>query len=118
SALGSTQHGMGLLSSFGLAMISVLWAYEGWQFGTYSAGEVVDPQKSFPRAFLVGSLTLIVLYLVAVLAYLVALGPADASVSDAIAAAATTRVIGPSAGKFIAAVILISTFSATNSVIL
>src|SRR5271163_4473250 len=85
SALGSTQHGMGLLSSFGLAMISVLWAYEGWQFGTYSAGEVVNPQKAFPRAFLLGSLTLCALYLVAVIAYLFALGPAGATASNTIA---------------------------------
>ena len=48
AALGTAQHGVGLLSSFGLAMISVLWAYEGWQFGTYSAGEVVDCTVRFP----------------------------------------------------------------------
>src|SRR5271168_3191630 len=118
AAFGTTQHGTALLSSFGLAMISVLWAYEGWQFGTYSAGEVVNPQKSFPRAFLLGSLILIVLYLVAVVAYLMALGPAAASASTAIAADATTLVLGHWAGKFIAVTILISTFSATNSVIL
>ncbi len=112
------QHGFNLFSNFGLAMIAVLWAYEGWQFGTYSAGEVVDPQKSFPRAFLLGSLILIVLYLVAVIAYLVALGPAAASASTAIAADATTLVLGHWAGRFIAVTILISTFSATNSVIL
>jgi len=117
-ALGTTQHGFNLFSNFGLAMIAVLWAYEGWQFGTYSAGEVVNPQKSFPRAFLLGSLILIVLYLVAVIAYLVALGPAAASASTAIAADATTLVLGRWAGKLIAVTILISTFSATNSVIL
>ena len=61
--------------AFGLAMIAVLWAYEGWQFGTYSAGEVIDPQKSFPRAFLLGSLILVALYLIANVAYLIALGP-------------------------------------------
>jgi APA family basic amino acid/polyamine antiporter len=117
-ALGAMQHGFNLFSNFGLAMVAVLWAYEGWQFGTYSAGEVIDPQKSFPRAFLLGSLILIVLYLVAVLAYLIALGPAAASVSTAIAADATRLVLGPWASKLIAATILISTFSATNSVIL
>ncbi|MGA2810866.1 MAG: amino acid permease [Candidatus Acidiferrum sp.] len=117
-ALAATQHGFNLFSNFGLAMIAVLWAYEGWQFGTYSAGEVIHPQKCFPRAFLRGSLILIVLYLVAVLAYLIALGPAAASASTAIAADATALVLGPWAGKLIAATILISTFSATNSVIL
>src|SRR6202171_6289934 len=64
ASLGTTQKGLSLLSNFGLAMIAVLWAYEGWQFGTYSAGEVIEPQKCFPRAFLLGSLVLAGLYLV------------------------------------------------------
>jgi APA family basic amino acid/polyamine antiporter len=118
TALRSTQSGFSLLSSFGLAMIAVLWAYEGWQFGTYSAGEVIDPQKAFPRAFLFGSLTLTGLYLIAIVAYLNALGPATATASEAIAATAATAVLGPWAGRAIACTILISTFSAANSVVL
>jgi APA family basic amino acid/polyamine antiporter len=118
AAMGTTQNGSALFSSFGLAMIAVLWAYEGWQFGTYSAGEVLDPQKSFPRAFLLGSLILVGLYLIANVAYLVALGPAAATASDAIAATAAAAVLGPWAGKIIALTILISTFSAANSVVL
>ena len=117
-ALGTTQHGLNLLSNFGLGMIAVLWAYEGWQFGTYSAGEVIDPQKNFPRAFLAGSLILAALYIMAVLAYLVALGPASATASDAIAATAVRVVLGPWAGKIVAFTILISTLSSTNSVVL
>jgi basic amino acid/polyamine antiporter, APA family len=117
-AMGTTQHGFSLASNFGLAMIAVLWAYEGWQFGTYSAGEVLKPQKTFPQAFLMGSLFLMALYLIAVAAYLVALGPAAASASDAIAASSVGAVLGPWAGKIVAIAILISTFSATNSVVL
>lgn len=117
-ALGLTQHGSNLLSSFGLAMIAVLWAYEGWQFGTYSAGEVVDPQKAFPRAFLLGSLVLIGLYLLAIAAYLVALGPAATAASETIAATAVNAVLGSWASKIVALTILVSTFSAANSVIL
>jgi basic amino acid/polyamine antiporter, APA family len=118
AALGASQHGFSLLSSFGLGMIAVLWAYEGWQFGTYSAGEVLNPQKSFPRAFLFGSLSLTALYLIAVLAYLFALGPAAAAASDAIAATSLAAVLGPAAGRIVAVTILISTFSSANSVIL
>jgi APA family basic amino acid/polyamine antiporter len=118
AAMGTAQGGSALLSSFGLAMIAALWAYEGWQFGTYSAGEVIDPQKSFPRAFLLGSLILVALYLIANVAYLIALGPTAATASDAIAATAASSVLGPWAGKFIALTILISVFSSTNSVIL
>jgi APA family basic amino acid/polyamine antiporter len=118
AAFGVTQHGPGLWSNFGLAMIAVLWAYEGWQFGTYSAGEVIDPQKNFPRAFLAGSLILVGLYLLAVVAYLFALGPAGMAASDTIAATAVGQVLGPWAGRVIALTILISTFSAANSVLL
>jgi amino acid transporter len=117
-AMGATQHGASMISDFGLAMIAVLWAYEGWQFGTYSAGEVIEPQKAFPRAFLLGSLVLMGLYLIAIVAYLFALGPAATAASDAIAATAVGAVLGPWAGKIVALTILISTFSAANSVIL
>jgi len=117
-AAGSALRGAGLFSNFSLAMIAVLWAYEGWQFGTYSAGEVLEPQKVFPRAFLLGSLLLMALYLTAVLAYLVALGPQRASSSEAIAATAAGAVLGPWARKAVALTILISVFSAMNSVVL
>src|SRR5262249_13159049 len=118
AALGTSQTGYAFFSAAGLAMITVLWAYEGWQFGTYSAGEVLDPQRCFPRTFLFGSLILMALYLFAVIAYLVALGPAQAVQSNTIAATAASAVLGPWAGKFVAATILISTFSSTNSVML
>jgi basic amino acid/polyamine antiporter, APA family len=118
AAMGSSKTGFGLVSAFGFAMITVLWAYEGWQFGTYSAGEVANPQNSFPRAFLIGSLLLAALYLFAVIAYLVALGPKAATESNTIAAAAATSVLGPWAGMLVAGTILISTFSSTNSIML
>jgi basic amino acid/polyamine antiporter, APA family len=118
SAMGSTQHGFSLLSAFGLAMINVLWAYEGWQFGTYSAGEVVEPQRAFPRAFLLGSLCLAGLYIVAIIAYLFAIGPAGATASTTIASTSVGVVLGRRAEIIVALTILVSTFSAANSVIL
>src|SRR5450631_3389733 len=118
SSMGSSLSGYSLFSGVGFAMIAVLWAYEGWQFGTYSAGEVIDPQECFPRAFLFGSLVLMGLYLFAVIAYLVAVGPVAAATRDTIAATAATAVMGKWAGKRVALTILISTFSAANSVML
>ncbi len=117
-ALAPTQHGASLFSNFGLAMITVLWVYEGWQFATCSAGEVVEPQKSFPRAFLAGSVVLIGLYLIAVVSYLVALGPAAAQSSGAIAASSARAVLGPWAGRVISLTVLVATFSAANGTIL
>ena len=62
AALWPAQLGAKTFSNFGLAMISVLWAYEGWQFATYSAGEAKDPQRNLPLAFLTGVLFLIFIY--------------------------------------------------------
>jgi APA family basic amino acid/polyamine antiporter len=56
AALWPAQMGAKTFSNFGLAMISVLWAYEGWQFASYSAGEAKDPQRNLPLAFLAGVL--------------------------------------------------------------
>ena len=54
-----------LLSGMGLGMIGVLWAYEGWQYVTFSAGEAANPQRTFPRAIVIGTASLIGIYLFA-----------------------------------------------------
>lgn len=105
-------------SGFGLAMISVLWAYEGWQYATFSAGETINPQRNFPLAFLVGSVALIAIYLLANFGYLAALGPEGVASSNRVAATAVSLVIGPVAAKLVAVTILISMFSAANSIVL
>ena len=107
-----------LLSGLGFAMIGVLWAYEGWQYVTFSAGETINAQRNFPRALLIGSAALIGIYLLANLAYLAALGPVKAAQTDSVAAAAVTAVAGSSASKLVVAAILISIFSATNGITL
>lgn len=107
-----------LVSGFGVAMIGVLWAYEGWQYGTFSAGEVIDPQRNYPRAFFVGTAALIGIYLLANIAYVAALGSAGVAQSKSAAAEALTAVINPTAAKLIAATILVSVFSAANSNVL
>ena len=107
-----------IVAKFGLAMIAVLWAYEGWHFVTYSAGEVVNPQKDFPRALFSAVVFLVGLYLMANLAYLAALGPESAGHTETIAATSVATVVGPRAAKIVALTILISVFSAANSVLL
>jgi APA family basic amino acid/polyamine antiporter len=102
------------LSSMGLSMIGVLWAYEGWQYVTFSAGEAIDPQRTFPRAIVAGTLALIGIYVFANVGYLAALGPRGVAASDRVAAEAVQAIVGPSAAKLVAAAILVSIFSATN----
>ena len=114
----ATPADVSLWSGVGLAMIGVLWAYEGWQYATFSAGETVNPQRTFPRAMVLGSVVLIAIYLLANAAYLVALGPGGVMASERVAADAVSAVLGPAAGKVIAAIILVSMFSAANGLTL
>jgi APA family basic amino acid/polyamine antiporter len=105
-------------SGFGAAMIGVLWAYEGWQYVTFSAGETRDPQRVFPRSIAVATFALIVLYLLANVGYVAAIGPTAASQSGHVAADATAAVFGPFSGKLLSVLALVSIFSATNGLVL
>jgi APA family basic amino acid/polyamine antiporter len=103
-----------LVSGMGLGMIGVLWAYEGWQYVTFSAGEAINPQRTFPRAIVLGTASLIGIYLFANVGYLAALGTDGVARSDRVAAEAVGAIVGPGAAKLIAAAILVSIFSAMN----
>jgi basic amino acid/polyamine antiporter, APA family len=107
-----------LLAGFGTAMIGVLWAYEGWQYATFAAGETVNPQRTFPRAITIATAALIVTYLVASYGYVAALGPVAAAKSEHVAADAVGSVLGSGLGGAVGALILVSIFSATNGLML
>jgi APA family basic amino acid/polyamine antiporter len=109
---------MSLLPGIGTAMIGVLWAYEGWQYVTFSAGETRDPQRVFPRAIAVATLVLVILYVLTNIGYLAALGPMAASRSDHVAADAMHAVFGPTSGSLLSALVLVSIFSAANGLML
>jgi APA family basic amino acid/polyamine antiporter len=110
--------GFSLVSGLGLALVAVLWAYEGWQFVTYSAGETRDPQRNFARGMAVGTGVLVALYLLANLGYVAVLGPSGVLAAERVASEAGAVVLGPFAGKFLAGVILVAMFSAANSIML
>jgi APA family basic amino acid/polyamine antiporter len=107
-----------MLSAVGIAMLGVLWAYEGWQWVTFSAGEVVEPQRTFPRGIAIGTVAIIAIYCLANIAYVAAIGPAESMRSDGIAATAVASLFGTAAGRLVAAAILVSIFSAANGVVL
>src|SRR4030095_6920530 len=107
-----------LASGVGVAVIGVLWAYGGWQYGIFSAGEDVNPQRNYPRALFVGTAILIGIYLIANLAYLAALGATGVANSTSVAAESLTAVVNPTAARLIALTILVSVFSAANSNVL
>ena len=106
------------VSGVGLSIISVLWAYEGWQYVTFISAEATDPQRSLPRAIALGTVLLIVIYLIANFAYLAALGPAQVAASNRVAGEAVAAVMGPAAGWVIAAAIIVSMYSAAHSTVI
>jgi APA family basic amino acid/polyamine antiporter len=107
-----------LASGFGLAMIGVLWAYEGWQFVTYCAGEVTDAKRNLPLGLVIGTAALIGIYLLANIGYLAALGGAGVANSDRLAATAVSTIVSPAWAKLVAIMILVSIFSAANGIML
>ena len=107
-----------LFAGVGLAMIGVLWAYEGWQYVTFSAGETKDPQRVFPLGIGIGTAMVIGIYVLANIGYIAALGADGAMNSERIAAESMAALFGPAAGKVIAAIILVSMFSAANGITL
>jgi basic amino acid/polyamine antiporter, APA family len=114
----SAAHPVSSVVGFGLAMISVLWAFEGWQYATYCAGETLNPQSTFPLSFFFGSVALIFIYMLANVGYLVALGASGVADSSRVAASALGVVVSHGAGKLVAMAILVSIFSAANAVML
>ena len=108
------------LSSFGVALIGVLWAYHGWHHLAYVAGEVKNPAKVLPRSFLLGAFIVIFAYLIANIAYLQVLSlPVMSQNAYQRVAAKTMEILwGPRGAAFVSGLILCSMFGATNGNIL
>jgi len=102
-------------SALGVAMIAVLWAYEGWHILTYNAGEVKNPKRNLTGGLVLGTAAVIVLYLTVNLAYLYALPFEKIIGSRRLASDAMELAMGPVGGTLIAVAILISITGATNS---
>jgi basic amino acid/polyamine antiporter, APA family len=109
---------LGLLSQAGVALVASLWAYKGWELVTFVAGEVKDPQRNLPLGLLLGTLTIVVLYMGANLAYLWVLPIETIASSKRIAADAMQAGVGGSAATIIAGIVLVSITGAMNGNIL
>jgi APA family basic amino acid/polyamine antiporter len=106
------------LVAFGVAMIAVLWANDGFYFLTYSAGEVRDPTRNLPRALTFGLLTVIVIYLTVNVAYLVALPMTELASTSRVAERAATAMVGPSGATIVSLTVVLSTFGCNAAAIL
>jgi APA family basic amino acid/polyamine antiporter len=111
----STELTLGVL---GAALIPVLFTYGGWQHSNHVAGEIRDPERNLPRALLLGVTAVVLVYMLANVAYLHALGVDGLARSTAPAADTMTAVLGPLGGSLIAFGIMCSTFGFMSLVIL
>ena len=102
------------LSSFLLAMVAILWAYDGWADLAFVGGEVKEPQTILPRALLIGTATVVVLYLGANLVYLYLIPIEQMKHAELVAADVARLVIGPAGVVVVSAAIAVSTFGTLN----
>jgi len=102
------------LSPFLLAMVAILWAYDGWADLAFVGGEVREPQRTLPRALLLGTSIVVVLYLAANLVYLYLIPIQQMKHAELVAADVAKLAIGPAGVVVVSAAIAVSTFGTLN----
>jgi basic amino acid/polyamine antiporter, APA family len=118
---GVASSARGGIAGFGAAMLGALWAYDGWQNVAPLAGEIRDPQRNLPRAFVGGTLTVAALYLFVNAAYFYALTPlqiASIPASSSVATEVLKRFLGPLAISLTAVALMISSFGSLHASVL
>jgi basic amino acid/polyamine antiporter, APA family len=107
-----------VISGFGVALIAVFWAYDGWVYVTWVSGEIKNPQKVLPRALLLGILLVGLIYMSVSIVYLYALPITQVANETTIAQAAAVALFSSNAAKWLGATIALSCFGAASSAIL
>lgn len=112
--------GLALLVIFGKAMIGPLFAQTAWTNVTFTGSEVRDPGRTLPRALLVGCGLVVILYVLANVAYVatLSLGEIAHAPQNRVAVAALRAVLGGPGASAMAGAILVSTFGCDNGLIL
>lgn len=102
------------LAGFGLALVAILWAYDGWADVAFVSGEVEDPQRNLPRALFLGTASVVGIYLAVNAVYLELIPLEQMPGSPLIAADAAQIVLGSAGVVFVSASVMVSAFGALN----
>lgn len=105
-------------SQFPLAVVAGLFAFGGWHMVTYAAEETTEPERTIPRALVVGVVVVTGCYIALNAAYFHVLRPETIASSTRVAADAADAVLGRGGAALMSAVVALSTFGALNGVIL
>jgi len=111
---------IGFAAGLAVALSKALFAYDAWNSGTFVAEEVRRPEKTVPRALLLGSLVVMSVYVLTNVAYLANL-PIDQMAKvreNRVAEPVATALFGPVGATLVVVTILISTFGCVNGMIL
>jgi len=106
------------IAAFGIALVAVLWAYEGWHDVGFAAGEMRNPRRDFPIAAVGGTAIVVALYLAANLAYLHVLSPGEIAAAPRVASAAMRLAGGAWADRLLSIAIVCSILGALNALVL
>ena len=104
--------------AFAVAMISILFAYDGWTDSTYVAGEVVNPRRTLPIAIVWGTWLVIAVYVLTNIAYYHVLGASGVAQYEAVGSETIHRLLGDYGARALAVLVAVSTFGTTNGAIL
>lgn len=106
------------LGGFVLAMVAMLWAYEGWNNITFTAGEIKNPQRNLPLSLILGMAAITLIYLGMNLVYLYAM-PIDQMLDSArIGEAAAGALFGPIGARLMTLAVLISVFGCISATVI
>jgi len=100
------------ISAMGIGLIAVFWAYDGWVYITWVAGEVKEPRRNVPLAMVLGIIVVGVIYLAMNITYVYAMPLSEVAKHETIAHAAAAALFSPRAALWLSATIAISCFSA------
>jgi basic amino acid/polyamine antiporter, APA family len=104
-----------LISALGVGLIAVYWAYDGWVYVTWVAGEIKNPQRNVPRAMVLGILAVGVIYIAMNFAYIYAMPLKEIAVHETIVYAAASAMFSPQAAVWLSLMISVACFSAAAS---
>jgi basic amino acid/polyamine antiporter, APA family len=107
-----------LIRAISVAMIGVLWCYDGWYSATFCAGEIREPSRSLPRGMLLGTLITAGLYILVNLVYLRAMPMHELGQSSGIGAAAATALFGSRFANLVALAVFVSVFGCLSANVL
>jgi APA family basic amino acid/polyamine antiporter len=103
---------------FGLALIAVLWTYDGWYGVNCAAEEIKNPRKNIPRGLILGTLSVTLIYFLVNVVYVSALPVERMKGVARIGELASTQLFGSTATLFISGTIMISIFGCLSATIL